>query len=75
MILIQRLTKQGVKFSFECACGFYTDTCFTLEAAGRAADLHMAEMYPTPTERRPCVACQHSYATALGPCLHCGRRQ
>jgi hypothetical protein len=47
-------TMQGHCFIIECPCGFQTGRHFTLEAAGRAADLHMAEKFPTPTQRRPC---------------------
>jgi hypothetical protein len=41
-------------FSIECACGFRTEWRYTLEAAGRDADLHMAEKFPRGSERRPC---------------------
>jgi hypothetical protein len=41
-------------FVIQCNCGFTTTACCTLEAAGREADLHMARMFPLPSERRPC---------------------
>jgi hypothetical protein len=43
-----------VSFILRCRCGFATTPFFTLEAAGRAADLHMAEKFPIATVRRPC---------------------
>lgn len=54
MKIIQCSTNQGIKFVIEFDCGFRTPERFTLEAAGRDADLHMAETFPIGTQRRPC---------------------
>jgi hypothetical protein len=43
-----------VTFVLRCRCGFSTPARATLEAAGRDADLHMAEKFPIGTIRRPC---------------------
>jgi hypothetical protein len=43
-------------FILKCPCGFTTQPAFTLEWAGRQADLHMAERFPKGTIRRPCDA-------------------
>lgn len=50
------LTITGIKFSIVCPCGFETGSHYTLEGAGRAADVHMAERFPLPSSRRPCNA-------------------
>jgi hypothetical protein len=44
----------GLQFRFFCGCGLEMPWRFTAEAAGRDADLHMAERSPNPKERRPC---------------------
>jgi hypothetical protein len=41
-------------FRFSCACGWKSPVRYTLEAAGRDADVHMAERFPIGTLRRPC---------------------
>jgi len=43
-------------FAIECNCGWKSKAHFTVEAAGRDADLHMAEKFPVGTLRRPCDA-------------------
>jgi adenine-specific DNA methylase len=53
MIEVERKAGQ---FRIHFACGFVTSWCYTLEAAGREADVHMAQVFPIPTERRPCCA-------------------
>jgi hypothetical protein len=42
-------------FCIRCDCGFSTPFYATVEAAGRAADLHMAQRWPIGTKRRPCT--------------------
>lgn len=49
------LTIQSNQFQFTCACGWQSQPRYTLEAAGREADLHMAERFPKGSERRPCM--------------------
>jgi hypothetical protein len=55
-----------LQFVFRCECGFSTESRATLEAAGREADLHMAQMYPTPTQRRPCPPAVSAHDAGLG---------
>ena len=56
MRMIVYADERGVWFMLVCPCGFGTSDCATLEAAGREADLHMAEKFPRGSERRPCDA-------------------
>jgi hypothetical protein len=37
---------RGAVFSIECNCGWKSKAHFIVEAAGRDADLHMAEKFP-----------------------------
>lgn len=46
--------KTGMHFMIKCNCGWETGSHATLEGAGRAADLHMAERFSLPSSRRPC---------------------
>jgi len=54
MKIVSVAVRTGLQFQIVCACGWVSAPCHTLEAAGRLADLHMAEKFPLPTERRPC---------------------
>ena len=56
MMLIVRIDEQGCRFAISCPCGWKSPYRSTLEAAGRDADLHMAEKFPLPSSRRPCNA-------------------
>ena len=47
---------RGALFAIECNCGWRSKAHFTLEAAGRDADLHIAEKFPIGRLRRPCDA-------------------
>ena len=44
----------GLHFVAACECGWRSSPRATAEGAGREIDLHMAEKFPMPTERRPC---------------------
>jgi hypothetical protein len=44
------------EFRFACNCGWISPLHWTIEAAGRDADLHMAAKFPIGTQRRPCEA-------------------
>lgn len=50
-LLFDEQTKQ---FTFTCLCGHKTLPRYTVEAAGRLADLHMAVKFPIGTQRKPC---------------------
>jgi hypothetical protein len=49
-------TPTGKAVMIQCPCGFVTEAQYTVEAAGRKIDLHMAEKFPIGTQRRPCDA-------------------
>jgi len=68
MKIVSVAVRTGLQFQIVCACGWVSAPCHTLEAVGRLADLHMAEKFPLPTERRPCsppnlgpYVCDHDY--------------
>ena len=54
MRLVTLTYGKGASFRFVCDCGWRSPVRFTVEAAGRDADLHMAEKFPLGSERRPC---------------------
>ena len=54
MTVIECHTNTGLQFKLRCRCGWETAGNYTLEGAGREADLHMAEKFPLPSSRRPC---------------------
>lgn len=51
MKLHQHMTSTGRQFSFVCVCGWKSEMRYTVEAAGRDVDLHMADPSRNPTER------------------------
>jgi hypothetical protein len=53
-------------FAVVCACGWKSQWRATLEAAGRDADLHMAEKFPLPSSS-PALRCRYRrYSRAPG---------
>lgn len=49
-----RISSFEQRWQIVCACGFSTRPTCTLEAAGRAMDLHLAERFPNGSERVEC---------------------
>jgi hypothetical protein len=54
MTMFQRTKEGPILYRFRCGCGTVTEWRYTVEAAGRDFDLHMAEKFPIGTQRRPC---------------------
>lgn len=48
------LHQDGYLFEVVCGCGYRTGRFATLEAAGRAYDVHLAEKFPRHSQRYPC---------------------
>lgn len=58
-IYITLVYKNNEGYIFRCGCGWTNEPKFTLEAAGREIDLHLAEKFPSANVRFPCCTDPH----------------
>lgn len=51
-----KLIQNGNGWVMRCPCGYETPFRYTLEAAGRDMDVHLAVTTPLPSARQECAA-------------------